>query len=79
LRRTSRGRSEARLQIDMGDQKPVGPLYRVSALELHTLRKQLKELVDKGMIRSSSSLGVRRYYWYARRMGAYVCAWNIEH
>lgn len=47
---------EARLQIDTGDHKPVtGPLYRMSPLELDELRKQLKDLVDKGMIRPSSS------------------------
>lgn len=53
--RTPGDRPEARLQIDTGDHKPVtGPLYRMSPLKLDTLRKQLKDMVDKNMIRPSN-------------------------
>ena len=42
--------------IDSGDAEPVyRPPYKMSPLELDELRRQLKELVDLGLIRPSSS------------------------
>jgi len=49
-------REQSKLQIDTADAQPIrGPTYRMSPKELDCLKKQLEELVNKKMIRPSTS------------------------
>ena len=52
--------------------------YRMAPTELKELRSQLQELLDKGFIRPSVSLGVHLFYSWKRNMALYGCALIID-
>ncbi len=43
------------IRLPVGTKAPFGPLYRMSPVELETLRRQIAELLEKGLIEPSSA------------------------
>ena len=53
--------------------------YRMGVNEIEELKKQIKELQEKGFIRPSSSPGEHQLYLLTRRMVLRECVWIIGH
>jgi hypothetical protein len=68
-----------RIDLEPGNRPPWRPIYRMSPLELDTMRKELDKLLKNGSIEPSVSPYGAPVIFVKKKMGNSECASIIEH
>ena len=67
----SRGEDDHKIELIPGSSPPNKPPYRVSLAQQEEIMTQINELVEKGMVRPSSSTFCSPVLWVQNKDGSY--------
>lgn len=71
---TPKREAEMKIESEKDTKPKMGPLYKLSVSELPDIQKQIHELLAKGYIRTSFSLGAVQFYFTKKKdRGLWMC------